>query len=99
MSDLNKETIKTLCKLSRISVTDEEAKQLFCDLKRVVDHIEKLNELDVSDLTPYAHMDEQGIDALREDKTEETMPRETFLKNSPDCVGGMIRVPTVIKDV
>lgn len=99
MSDINKETLKNLCQLTRLNLTDGEVGKLAHDLKRVLDHIEQLEEVDVSDLTPYSHVDEQGYDALRSDEVKEPLKREIFLKNAPDQVGGMIRVPTVIKDV
>jgi aspartyl-tRNA(Asn)/glutamyl-tRNA(Gln) amidotransferase subunit C len=34
---------------------------------------------------------------LREDEVTETLDRETFLANSPAHIGGMIRVPPIIK--
>jgi aspartyl-tRNA(Asn)/glutamyl-tRNA(Gln) amidotransferase subunit C len=34
---------------------------------------------------------------MREDKVGETLPRELFLANAPSHVGGLIRVPPVIK--
>ena len=99
MSDINEETLKNLCQLTRLSLTDQELQKLAGDLKRIVDHVEQLHEVDVSDLTPYSHMDEQGYEALRDDTVKQPLTRETFLKNAPDQVGGMIRVPTVIKNV
>lgn len=99
MSNINEETIKTLCQLTRLVITDQEAVKLSRDLKRIVDYVEQLDEVDVSHLSPTSHVDEQGYDSLRDDEVEELLPRETFLKNSPDQIGGMVRVPTVIKDV
>ncbi len=99
MSHFNEDTIKTLCQLTRLVLTDQEVVKLSYDMKRIVAYIELLEEVDVSDLSPYSHMDEQGCDALREDEVKQTLSREVFLKNAPDQIGGMIRVPTVLKDV
>jgi len=99
MSDLNEDTIRNLAKLSYINVSEEEIADLLQSLKKIVDHAEKLQEIDLTHLAPYAHLDEQGIDSLRKDEIGECLQREVFLKNSPEHIGGMIRVPTVIKDV
>ncbi len=99
MSDINEKNIRSLSKLCRLEITDEEVHKLSHDLKRVVDHIEQLQEVDVSDLAPYSHMDAQGYGSLRDDEVSRVLDRDVFLANSPDQVGGMIRVPPVMKDV
>lgn len=97
MSDLNEENIKTLSKLCRIEIAEGEIEGLLRDLKRVLDYVGQLQEVDVTNLSPYSHMEEQGIGSLRNDEEGSLLPREAFLANAPDQVGGMIRVPTVIK--
>lgn len=97
MSNLNEENVKDLSRLCRIEVKAEELPALFADLKRVLDYVEQLREVDVSQLSPHSHIDEQGIGSLREDNAGSHLPRELFLANAPDQVGGMVRVPPVIK--
>lgn len=97
MSDLDKESIRVLSKLCRIEITDDEAESLFQSLKRVLDYVSQLKEVDVSDLSPHSHIEEQGVDLLRSDEVKDHLPRDVFLSNAPDQVGGMIRVPPVIK--
>lgn len=97
MSDLSEESLRTICKLCRLKLSDEEVHTLFGDLKKIADYVDLLNEVDVSDLQPYMHAEEVGYGSLRDDEVKETMPREVFLANSPDQVGGMVRVPPVIK--
>lgn len=97
MSDLNEESVKTLSRLCRIELKEEEVAPLFSNLKRILDYVGQLQEVDVSHLSPHSHIDEQGVDSLREDAVGKHLSREAFLANAPDQVGGMIRVPTVIK--
>lgn len=97
MSELNEENIRTLSQLCRIEIKDEELPVLFRDLKRILDYVDQLQQVDVSHLTPYSHIEEQGLESLREDIPGTLLPREKFLANAPDQVGGMVRVPTVIK--
>jgi aspartyl-tRNA(Asn)/glutamyl-tRNA(Gln) amidotransferase subunit C len=56
-----------------------------------------LKEVDTEDVPECNHVLEAIQNVMREDKTEETLNRQTFLANSPSHVGGMIRVPPVIK--
>ncbi len=89
--------IENLSKLCRIKLSDKELEEIEHDLSRFLDYMKQLEEVDVSDLSPYGHVDEQGVDSLRADVVGDELPRETFLKNAPDKVGGMIRVPPIIK--
>jgi aspartyl-tRNA(Asn)/glutamyl-tRNA(Gln) amidotransferase subunit C len=97
MSDLNEESIRTLSRLARIEVKEEEIAPLLANLKRVLDYVSLLQEVDGTALSPHSHMDVQGIGSLRSDVVKDHLPREVFLANAPDQVGGMIRVPPVFK--
>ncbi len=97
MTELNQETVEKLCELCRIDVTPEELPALFLNLKKVIDYIAQLQEVDVSDLDPYSHMETQGIGTLREDEAVSSVPRQEILRNAPDHIGGMVRVPKIMK--
>jgi len=97
MSDLNEESIKLLSRLCRIEIAEAELPSLFSDLKCILDYVGQLQEVEVNHLSPHSHIEEQGIGSLREDKIEQHLSREIFLANAPDQVGGMIRVPPIIK--
>ena len=49
---IDPKTIKHISKLSRISVDDAKADKLAEDLNSIFDFIEKLNELDTSNVEP-----------------------------------------------
>lgn len=97
MSDLNEEQLRTVCRLSRLKLTDDEIKEFLADVKKIADYTELLGEVDLSDLQPYMHAEEVGFGQLRPDVVKDSLSREEFLDNAPDQVGGMIRVPPVIK--
>lgn len=97
MADLNRDTVLHLSRLCRIAVSDEELPELEESLKKVLNYVDQLQKVDLSDLLPYSRIEEQGIDSLRADEVKDLLPCETFLNNAPDHVGGMIRVPPVIK--
>jgi len=97
MSKFDKEMLKSLTKLCRIDCSDEEMKVLLKNLKSILSYIDQMKEVDTENVAICNHVSENVVSVMREDLVGETLPNETFLKNSPSHVGGMIRVPPVIK--
>lgn len=97
MADVNEDIVKNLSKLSRIEVKDEEIPNLLATLKQVIGYFDQLHEVDVSDLSPYSHVEEQGIGFLREDAIDNSLKHDRFIANTPEHVGGMVRVPPLFK--
>lgn len=97
MSQLDKNTIKSLIQLSRIDCSEEEQEALLKDLKSILKYVELLDEVDTTHVPPCNHVMDNIVNVMREDAIGEILPRETFLANAPSHVGGMIRVPQVIK--
>jgi aspartyl-tRNA(Asn)/glutamyl-tRNA(Gln) amidotransferase subunit C len=95
--DINKETIKNLTQLSRIECSEEEQEQLLNNLKKILNYIDQLNEVDTQHVLPCNHVLDDITNVMRPDVVGETLPRDKFLGNAPSHIGGMIRVPTVIK--
>lgn len=97
MVELNEETIKELSKLCRIGISGAEQKTLLEDLKKILNDMESLKQIDTQHVQPCYHVLDDMVNVMREDQIEESMPREIFLANAPSQIGGMIRVPTIIK--
>ena len=99
MANLNKETIQQLTRLCRIDCTEEEQEALLKDLKKILDYIELLQQIDTENVPPCNHVLENMANVMREDEIKEVLDRETFLGNAPSHIGGMIRVPPIIKQI
>lgn len=97
MSKLSKQTIKNLIKLSRIDCTEEEQESLLNDLGKILAYIELLQDIDTNNIPPCNQVIEEMSNVSREDAIGDTMPRETFLANAPSQVGGLVRIPPVMK--
>jgi len=97
MADLNEKELSKLTKLCRIKCTEEEEKKLLNSLKKIVGYIEQLKEIDTEGVAPCNHVLETMTNVMREDEVGEIISRDVFLENAPAHVGGMIRVPPVIK--
>lgn len=97
MPNINKETIRTLSKLCRIQCSEEEQAKLLENLQSILNYMEQLHEINTDHVEPLNHVLTDVVNVEREDVVGETLPRELFLKNAPDQIGGMIRTPPVIK--
>lgn len=98
MTQLDQKTIQYLANLSRIAVSESEEESLLKDLKKIIAHAEQLNEVDTSAVAPCTYVIESAYQTpLREDRIEPTLTREIFLKGTPQQIGGMVRVPPVMK--
>jgi aspartyl-tRNA(Asn)/glutamyl-tRNA(Gln) amidotransferase subunit C len=98
--------------LANLELTDEERAGMLRDLNSILDYVDRLNELDTSDVPPMAQVsDRYGVDeskqgsarfayATREDILEglrKSLPRDEALANAPDADEEFFRVPKVIE--
>lgn len=93
----NKDTIKYLTELSRIDCSPDEQEAILKDLQSILEYFQQLNELDTTGVPPCNMVLEEIQNVMREDQAGETLPREVFLGNAPSQVGGLVRVPPVMK--
>jgi aspartyl-tRNA(Asn)/glutamyl-tRNA(Gln) amidotransferase subunit C len=101
-----------VAELANLELTDEERKGMLRDLNSILEYIDRLNQLDTSDVPPMAQVsDRYGVDstkqgserfayASREDILEglrKSLPHDEALANAPDADGEFFRVPKVIE--
>lgn len=94
---LDKQLVKYLTQLSRIACSEQEQEALLKDLQGILDYVEQLQEVDTENVPPCDQVLADMNNVFREDEVGTSMPRDVFLANAPAHVGGMIRVPPVIK--
>lgn len=93
---MNKEDLKKLAHLCRLSCSDEELDEVAIHLEKVFDHANKLQEVNTENTAP-CHVVLEGLQIpLRDDLEEETLTRKEFLSGVPEEIGGMLRVPPVM---
>ncbi|HEX4425974.1 MAG TPA: Asp-tRNA(Asn)/Glu-tRNA(Gln) amidotransferase subunit GatC [Terriglobales bacterium] len=90
--------------LSNLELTEDERSRMVRDLNSILGHIDRLNELDTSNVEPIGQVsDRSNADfdfASREDILEglrKSLPQAEALKNAPDSDGTFFRVPKVIE--
>ena len=93
ISDETMEYVGILAKLSLSPQEKEEAKK---DMSRMLDYIDRLNELDTSGVEPMSHIFPVN-NVFREDVVENGDDRENMLANAPQKKDGAYMVPKTIE--
>ena len=82
-----------MARLARLRLTDEEVERMTGELSSILDHIEKIEELDLHDVAPTSHVLELE-NVLRTDEPRPSLPRERALAEAPDTDGEGFKVPS-----
>jgi len=90
---IDREQVLHVARLARLRLSDEEVARMQGELSTILDHIEKLNELDLDEVEPTSHVIELE-NVLREDAPRPSLPRERALEQAPDAAAGGFRVPS-----
>jgi len=92
---IDSKNIEYVAKLARIILNSEEIKKFTPQLSKILDYINKLNELGTEDILPTTHViDLKNV--FREDKVKNSLDRDDVLSNAPDRESGYFKVPKVI---
>ncbi|MCS7223399.1 MAG: Asp-tRNA(Asn)/Glu-tRNA(Gln) amidotransferase subunit GatC [Armatimonadetes bacterium] len=94
---LTREEVLHIALLARLELDEEEIERYTWELNRILEHIEKLKELDIEGVEPTSHILPLS-NVFREDEPTEPYPREDLLANAPDAVNGYFRVPRVVEE-
>ena len=93
---INKDTIKKISKLARISVTNEETDRLEKDLNSILKFVEQLKELNTDKIAPIASVFDQPL-TMNKDEIRKINEKEEILKNAPEKNSNYYIVPKVIE--
>lgn len=91
---ISEQIVKHTAYLSRLTLTCEEIALYSHQLTSILNYIQKLRELDVSDVPPTYHVLELR-NVFRDDEVKESLPAEKVLSNAPDREGNFFKVPKV----
>jgi aspartyl-tRNA(Asn)/glutamyl-tRNA(Gln) amidotransferase subunit C len=92
---VNTDLISRLEHLARLELSEAERSSLQNDLTNILGMVEKLQELDTTQVEPLVYMNEE-VNVWREDEVKHQVDREAALKNAPDQDGTFFKVPKVI---
>ena len=88
--------VRYIAELARIKLEPGEIAIFESQLGHVLEHVEKLNQLDVSQVEPTAHSF-PIYNVFREDQTRPSLEQEAALANAPRHAQGLFIVTTVVE--
>ena len=88
--------IKYVAHLARIHLSPDEESRFGAQLGQVLQYIEKLNELDVSQVEPTAHAVPM-VNVTRSDEVQPSLPHEEAMRNAPAKANGLFIVPKIVE--
>ncbi|MGZ8634213.1 MAG: Asp-tRNA(Asn)/Glu-tRNA(Gln) amidotransferase subunit GatC [Solirubrobacteraceae bacterium] len=90
---IDREQVLHVARLARLELSDEEVTKISGELSNILEHIEKIGELDLDGVLPTSHVVDVP-NALRPDVPRPCLPREVALAQAPDVADGGFRVPS-----
>ena len=92
---IDDETIENVCILAKLSLGEEAKAKAKQDMQKMLDYVEKLDELDTDGVEPLSHIfgDEN---VFRDDVVTNEDNKEAMLANAPKEKEGQYQVPKTI---
>jgi len=88
--------VKYVAHLARLSLSPTEEQKLGAQLNHILGYIDKLKELDVSQVEPTAHA-VPLVNVTRPDEIQPSISNEEALRNAPARANGLFMVPKIVE--
>ena len=93
---ISKHEVENVARLARLQLQAEEVERMTKQLDTILAYVEKLNELETTDIEPTSHPHDK-VNAFREDEVRPSLPHDLALANAPADNGESFIVPRVIR--
>jgi aspartyl-tRNA(Asn)/glutamyl-tRNA(Gln) amidotransferase subunit C len=90
---IDRDQVLHVARLARLRLAEDEIDKMSRELSTVLDHIEKISELELDGVAPTSHVVEVE-NVLREDDPRPSWPPDRVLAEAPDAGARGFRVPT-----
>ena len=90
---IERDQVLHVARLARLRLSDEEVDRIGPELSKILEHVERMNQLDLDGVEPTSHVVELE-NVLREDVPRESLPKERVLEQAPDATPDGFRVPS-----
>ena len=96
---LTEKDVRYVAELAHLELTEEEVKRFLPQLDSILQYMQKLNELDTTQVEPMAQVIYAAKEnpALRPDQPRKTFGQDEALGNAPESGAGYFKVPLVIE--
>ena len=89
------EDVRRVANLARLQFSDDEEEKLVLELNRILQYMEKLNELDTDGVEPTSHVVPM-VNAFRTDVAESFPHLQDLLEQAPEMQERYFRVPRIL---
>lgn len=93
MRVIEREQVLHVARLSRLRLSEGEIDTLSGELSSILDHVDKLAEVDIEGVEPTSHVVPLE-NVLRDDLPRPSLDRDVALSQAPDPHDGAFRVPS-----
>lgn len=93
--EVSDELVDKLASLAKLEFKGERKEAIKNDFQRMLNFVEKLDELDTENVEPLIHMSD-SVNEFRDDKVSQTISHEEALKNAPQKDSDYFKVPKVL---
>jgi aspartyl-tRNA(Asn)/glutamyl-tRNA(Gln) amidotransferase subunit C len=93
---IERKDVEHVARLARLALSEEELERMRVQLSAILEYIDKLAGVDVSNVEPTSHA-VPLVNVMRDDEVEPSLPREAMMANAPDPAGELFRVPRIIE--
>jgi aspartyl-tRNA(Asn)/glutamyl-tRNA(Gln) amidotransferase subunit C len=90
---IDREQVLHVARLARLRLSEEEVERMSTELSGILDHVERISELNLDGVDPTAHVI-QLENVLRPDEPRPSWSRDEILEPAPDPASGSFRVPS-----
>ena len=90
---IDRDQVLHVARLARLELTEPELERMAEELSGILDHVERMNELDLDGVEPTSHVVVLE-NVLRSDEPRPSWPRDRILEEAPDPDAGTFRVPS-----
>lgn len=105
---VTEQDVKYVAALAQLQLTADEQRRMLRDLNSILEYVDRLEQLDTSNVPPMAQVSDRVMAHLRDSRVEigredvlfglrKSLPHEEALANSPESDGNFFIVPKVIE--
>lgn len=95
MTQISRDDVLALARLSGLALADDELDVLTADIGGIIDYINSLSELDTANVEPTYQV--TGLENVwRVDKVKAGVSRQDLLELAPESIDNQIKVPKVL---
>ncbi|MFQ5532394.1 MAG: Asp-tRNA(Asn)/Glu-tRNA(Gln) amidotransferase subunit GatC [Candidatus Methylomirabilales bacterium] len=94
---ITREEVEHVARLARLGLSEEERERMRAQLDAILTYIDKLNQLDTTEVEPTSHVI-PITNVFREDKIWTSLSQDEALANAPDRQEAFFRVPRILEE-